>query len=92
MNSIFGRFIESCILRVSGKGFTITLQETRSIHDYLNLTKVEYIYYALHIFAFCIIKIIKYNNNLHNKMKLIKSPKNKYYIYMNMEIIQKLNS
>ena len=29
----------------SPKGFTFTLQETRSIHDYMNLTKIEFIAY-----------------------------------------------
>ena len=51
MNSIFGMFIESWILRVSckvseGKGFqgiTLTLQETRSIHDSMNIPKIEFI-------------------------------------------------
>ena len=35
MNSIFGMF----------KGFTLTLQETRSIHDSMNIPKIEFITY-----------------------------------------------
>ena len=38
MNSIFGMFMES-------KGFTFTLQETRSIHDSMNIPKIEFIAY-----------------------------------------------
>ena len=29
----------------SPKGFTLTLQETRSIHDSMNITKIEFITY-----------------------------------------------
>ena len=42
MNSIFGRFMESRILRVSCK---VTSQKTRSIHDSMNLPKIEFISY-----------------------------------------------
>ena len=49
MNSIFGRFMESWILRVSCKvnvkGFTLALQKTRSIHDSMNLPEIEFIAY-----------------------------------------------
>ena len=51
MNLIFGMFMESWILRVSckvseaPKGFTLTLQETRSIHDSMNIPKIEFITY-----------------------------------------------
>ena len=44
MNSIFGMFMESWILRVSCKVF-LTLQETRSIHDSMNIQKIEFITY-----------------------------------------------
>ena len=27
------------------KGFTLTLQETQSIHDYMNISKIEFIAY-----------------------------------------------
>ena len=45
----FGMFMESWILRVSCKvsearsGFMLTLQETRSIHDSMNIPKIEFI-------------------------------------------------
>ena len=49
-------FMESCILRgfckVSEKGFTLTLQETGSIDDSMNIPKIEliaYIYILLEI-------------------------------------------
>ena len=41
INSIFGRFMESW----SPKGFTLTLHETQSIHDSMNLPKNEFITY-----------------------------------------------
>ena len=31
--------------KVHGSGFTLTLQETRSIHDSMNLPKIEFITY-----------------------------------------------
>ena len=41
--------MESCILwdscKVSEKGFTLTLQETRSIHDSMNTPNIEFIAY-----------------------------------------------
>ena len=48
MNSIFGMFMQSWILRVyckvsEAQGFTLTLQETRSIHDSMNIPKIELI-------------------------------------------------
>ena len=40
MNLNFGIFMKSCILRVScNLGFTLPLQETRSIHDSMNRPK-----------------------------------------------------
>ena len=58
MNKIFGRFMESWILLVSCKvsegllqskrspyGFTLTLQETWSITDSMNIPKIEFITY-----------------------------------------------
>ena len=48
MNSIFGMFMESWILRVSCKvseGFTLTLQETQSINNSMNIPKIEFIAY-----------------------------------------------
>ena len=42
MNSIFGMFMLSWLLRVSCK---VTLQETRSIHDSMNILKIEFITY-----------------------------------------------
>ena len=46
MNLIFGLFMESWILRFSCKvSFTLTLQETRSIHDSRNKPKIEFITY-----------------------------------------------
>ena len=56
MNSIFGMFMVSCIHRVSCKvneacfGLLVTLQETRSIHDFMNIPKIKgvaYIYILL---------------------------------------------
>ena len=46
MNSIFGMFMESYILRVSCKvnvkpEASLTLQETQSIHDSMNIQKIE---------------------------------------------------
>ena len=52
---IFGMFMISWILRVSckvseAKGFTFTLQETQSIHDSMNIPKMEFIAYIyLHL-------------------------------------------
>ena len=86
INSIFGMFIESWILRVSCKvtlilletrvsmirwrasrklckilmGFTLTLKETRSIHDSMNRPKIEIL---LHMFIFYY-KYLKYWNYL----------------------------
>ena len=34
----------------SPKGFTLTLQETRSIHDSMNLPKIEFIAYIYILF------------------------------------------
>ena len=49
MNLIFGMFIESWVHRVfckvSLKGFTLTLQEAQSIHDFMNIPKIEFITY-----------------------------------------------
>ena len=46
MNSIFGMFMESWILRVSCKlSEALTLKETRSIHDSMNRPKNEFIAY-----------------------------------------------
>ena len=47
MNSIFGIFVESWILRVSCKvsGASLPLQETRSFHDSMNIPKIEFIAY-----------------------------------------------
>ena len=47
MNSIFGRFMESWILRVSCKVNVKpeTLQDTRSIDDSMNIPKIEFIAY-----------------------------------------------
>ena len=50
MNSIFGMFMESWIIRVSCKvseaaGFTLTLQETRGIHEFMNIPKIDFIAY-----------------------------------------------
>ena len=48
MNSIFGVFMESWIIRVSckvGEALALTLQENRSIHDSMNLPKIEFIAY-----------------------------------------------
>ena len=42
MNSIFGMFMESWILGVSCK---VALQETRSIRDFMNIPKIEFIAY-----------------------------------------------
>ena len=38
-------FMESWlnITKIESKGFTLTLQETRSIHDYMNSPKIEFI-------------------------------------------------
>ena len=44
MNSIFEIFMESQILWISS-GFTLTLQETRSIPDSMNIPKTEFISY-----------------------------------------------
>ena len=44
MNSIFGMFMESFTLRVSCK-VNVTLQETRSIHDSMNIPKIKFITY-----------------------------------------------
>ena len=46
MNSFFGMFMESYILRVSCKvnvkpEASLTLQETQSIHDSMNIPKIE---------------------------------------------------
>ena len=46
MNSSFGMFMESGILWVSCKVSEVlftTLQETRSIHDSLNIQKIDFI-------------------------------------------------
>ena len=84
MNSIFGRFMESWILRVSckvnvkpvhgimntsgllqskwsPKGFTLTLQDTRSIHDSMNLPKIEFIAY---IYIYIISQVSIFNFHL----------------------------
>ena len=53
MNSIFGMFMESGILRV-------TLQETRSIHDFMNIPKIEFIGYNYILFY----KYLNYRNYL----------------------------
>ena len=46
MNSIFGMFMESLMQSKWGpKGFTLALQETRSIHDIINIPKIEFIAY-----------------------------------------------
>ena len=51
INSIIGMLMESWILPVSCKvseallGFMLALQETRSIHDFLNIPKNEFITY-----------------------------------------------
>ena len=67
MNSIFGMFMGSWILQVSckvnvkpfsPKAFTLTLQETRSIHDPMNIPKIEFIAY-IYIFFY---KFLKYKN------------------------------
>ena len=60
MNSIFGMFIESRILRVSCKvGFKLHLQETRSIHDSMHIQKMN----LLLIFEIYY-KYLKYKNNI----------------------------
>ena len=41
MNLIFGLFMESWL----PKGFTLTLQETQSIHDSMNIPKIKFIAY-----------------------------------------------
>ena len=56
MNSIFkvhGIMNASGLLQsnLSPKGFTLTLQKTRSIHDSMNLPKLEFIAY-IYIFTF----------------------------------------
>ena len=47
MNSIFGKFMESWILQFSCKVTLskVTLQEARSIHDSMNISKIEFITY-----------------------------------------------
>ena len=49
MNSIFEMFMESSYFGSFAKsGFTfncLTLQETRSIHDSMNRSKIEFIFY-----------------------------------------------
>ena len=40
MNSIFGKLNES---KLSMESFTLTLQETRSIHDSMNIQKIAFI-------------------------------------------------
>ena len=60
MNLILGMFMESWIQsKWSPKGFMLTLQETRSIHDSMNRTKIDYIanIYVLY-------KYLKYRNYL----------------------------
>ena len=54
MNSIFGMFMESWILpaycKADVKGFTLALQETRSIQDSMNIPQklfIAYIYILL---------------------------------------------
>ena len=37
--------MKSWIRRVSFKSFTLTLQETQSVHDLLNVPKIEFIAY-----------------------------------------------
>ena len=52
-------FIFWNVVSVSLKGFTLTLQETRSIHDSMNIPKSGFIAY-IYIYYKCII----YRNNL----------------------------
>ena len=40
------------------KGFTLTLQETQSIHDSMNITKIEFIAYIYMLLQIFNIKII----------------------------------
>ena len=61
MNLIFGMFTESWILRVSCKANVkpFTLQETRSIHDSMNIPNIEFIAY-FYIFFYKYLKYKKY--------------------------------
>ena len=46
MKSSFGRFIHEYFGSLAKEvGFTLTLQETQSIHDSMNLPKIEFIAY-----------------------------------------------
>ena len=45
MNSIFGMFMNHEYFESFAKGFTLTLQETRSIHDSMNIPKIGFITY-----------------------------------------------
>ena len=47
LNQIFGMFMESCILWVSCK---VTLQGARSIHDSMNIPKIDFIAYVYILF------------------------------------------
>ena len=52
MNSIFGMFMELWILRVSCKvsEALLTLQETPSIYDSMNIPKIEFITYIYSLY------------------------------------------
>ena len=50
INKVFTYLLTYFLSKWSAKGFTLTLQDTRSIHDSMNLSKIEFIAYIYFLY------------------------------------------